>query len=207
MSWSLRETQTLTIKAARGAGLSWGLAEEAGYAVHWLQAHGAPGVRAFANYLSWRDAAEAELTAVTVDPELADPNAVRCPITLGATLSDLGESAPPRLGIVRQPILLVPFIAAATPLGSRCLTWKGTEVLISRTGFSCPTADQLSEFDQVECQLSKTPNVVPPNNPTLRVPESESLSMTVLGEFAAHTYAPATDQSRAGAGSSRSDND
>ena len=33
MSWSLGETAALALKAARGAGLPWGLAEEAAGAV------------------------------------------------------------------------------------------------------------------------------------------------------------------------------
>ena len=37
MSWSLGEIGALATKAARGSGMDWGLADEAGYAVKWLQ--------------------------------------------------------------------------------------------------------------------------------------------------------------------------
>ena len=53
MSWSLGETGALALKAARGAGMTWGLAEEASEAVVWLQARGLPGVSALCRYLSW----------------------------------------------------------------------------------------------------------------------------------------------------------
>ena len=53
MSWSLVETRAMATKATRGAGYSWGLAEEAGFAVHWLQLNGAPGVEALARLLEW----------------------------------------------------------------------------------------------------------------------------------------------------------
>ena len=36
MSWSLSEIGALATKAARGSGMDWGLADEAGYAVKWL---------------------------------------------------------------------------------------------------------------------------------------------------------------------------
>ncbi|MFV0473400.1 MAG: DUF3726 domain-containing protein, partial [Pikeienuella sp.] len=38
---SLNEVETLTLKAARGAGLSWGEAEDAALATRWLARHGA----------------------------------------------------------------------------------------------------------------------------------------------------------------------
>ncbi|MEL7259121.1 MAG: DUF3726 domain-containing protein, partial [Pseudomonadota bacterium] len=43
MSWSLNEVESLARKAARGAGYSWGLAEEAGKATRWTCAAGWPG--------------------------------------------------------------------------------------------------------------------------------------------------------------------
>ena len=48
MTWSLNEIETLSRKAARGAGLSWGLAEEAGKATRWLAAAGLPGPQVLA---------------------------------------------------------------------------------------------------------------------------------------------------------------
>ena len=55
MSWSVGESGALALKAARGAGMSWGQAEEASFAVRWLQQRGAPGVEALANYLASYD--------------------------------------------------------------------------------------------------------------------------------------------------------
>ena len=43
---SLNEIDSLCQKAARGAGLDWGLAEEAGFAAAWLAARGADGAAA-----------------------------------------------------------------------------------------------------------------------------------------------------------------
>ena len=43
MSWSLGETGAIALKATRGAGMTWGLAEEASEAIVWLQGRGLPG--------------------------------------------------------------------------------------------------------------------------------------------------------------------
>ena len=57
MSWSLGEVGALAVKAARGAGMPWGLADETGFAVKWLQARSLPGVTALCRYLSRYDGA------------------------------------------------------------------------------------------------------------------------------------------------------
>ncbi|MEF9603350.1 DUF3726 domain-containing protein, partial [Paracoccus sp. PXZ] len=46
MLLSRNETEALCLKAARGAGMSWGLAEEAAFAAGWLGAHGIDGAGA-----------------------------------------------------------------------------------------------------------------------------------------------------------------
>jgi len=48
MLCSLNEIEAQLRKAARGAGLSWGLAEEAGKAGRWLAMHGIDALPAFA---------------------------------------------------------------------------------------------------------------------------------------------------------------
>ena len=51
-SWSVSEASSLAIKAARGVGMPWGIAEEAGFALRWLTRSGAPGVTALCRYLT-----------------------------------------------------------------------------------------------------------------------------------------------------------
>ena len=50
-SWSLNEIEALAKKAARGSGCSWGVAEDAGRAVRWLEARGLPGAEALGTLL------------------------------------------------------------------------------------------------------------------------------------------------------------
>ena len=62
MSWSLGEIRALAIKAARGAGMPWGMAEEAGFASHWLLQQGLPGTELLATLLTLHDKTDAANT-------------------------------------------------------------------------------------------------------------------------------------------------
>ena len=58
---SRNEIESLCTKAARGAGMAWGLAEEAGYAAGWLTSRGLDGAGLLAGQLrsaqgkSWQE--------------------------------------------------------------------------------------------------------------------------------------------------------
>ena len=107
MSWSLGETAALALKAARGAGMSWGLAEETAASVVWLHGRGLPGMSALCSYLGSTD------TPRTDGPA--------CPIITGCALIDGTMEAPERLsdscdlGLVQAPLLLLPFVARLDP--------------------------------------------------------------------------------------------
>ena len=120
---SLNEVESLSTKAARGAGMSWGLAEEAGYASRWLVSRGFDGVSLLAWHLrsirgkSWQEICPVvkpgEWRTMTIGQPL-------CPIALGATISDhLGADGTPlngsglRVGELNSPALILPFLAMA----------------------------------------------------------------------------------------------
>ena len=195
MSWSLGEARSLAVKAARGVGMAWGLAEETGFAVHWLQAQGAPGLQALAAYLRMREKGGRQAEAA-------------CPIALGCRLLDAGLEAPSDLGPVRQPLLLAPFIAAATPAGTTCLTWAEVELRVSQQGLATAADRDGLLVEQAACRLAESGDGLSTSRTCQRVPESEGAAMTLLKAFAARTYAPSTEQSRlAGAGAGVTDND
>lgn len=64
------ELRSLITKAARGAGLAWGLAEEAGWAAEWLARRGFPAADWAAHWLS--SAVAGGLTPVALGAALAD---------------------------------------------------------------------------------------------------------------------------------------
>lgn len=188
MSWSLGEIRALSVKAARGGGMPWGLAEEAGQAVHWLQGRRAPGVAALALNLQSRS-----------------ERAGGCPIAVGAALSDQGATVG-EVGLVRAPLLLCPFIARVGAAST--LTWPGVGIGI--TSLALHTAADRSDLLTAEamCAITAGRPDMPPLAAASRVDEGEAAFVKVLEQFAARTYAPATEASRlAGAGAGLSDND
>ena len=98
MSWSLGEVAALVLKAARGAGLDWGVAEELAWAVRWLSARGQPGAEAAAVLLA------------------AGPG--QSSLALGMALADSGgPAAGAGWAAVRAPLLLAPFAARTLTAG------------------------------------------------------------------------------------------
>jgi len=192
MSWSLGEAKALAIKAARGVDIPWGMAEEAGFAVHWLQSFGAPGLAALAAYLDWRDGMPAQ------------PHDL-CPISLGTAISDAGRGVPEQLGRVRHPLLLAPFIANCAPSGI-ALRWQAVELTLSEAGLISPSPRAALLIDETECLSERA--VARVADSVARVPETESDAIERLTYYAARTYAPATEASRlSGAGAGTTDND
>lgn len=104
MTWSLNEIEALSRKAARGAGYSWGLADEAGRAVRWLEARGEPGATALLELLSWRDG--------KAYPSTVPGQASVCPIVAGTMLCDGVLLRDEIDGLpLHSPLLMQPFIA------------------------------------------------------------------------------------------------
>ena len=198
MSWSLGEIRSLSIKAARGAGMDWGIAEEAGFAVHWLEAHGLNGTRALAQYLSF----------VQNHKNFDDEN---CPLKLGCLVSDTGSWAVLSDKSTPEPVLLVPFIASVLGDESVELEWENNSIVVHHDGVSNDEIESLtSKSEDLPCPLiikaSSSPK--PLFNTKNRVLDDARSYVEILNRFAHKTYAPATAASRlAGAGAGLNDND
>ncbi len=208
MSWSLVETKTLATKAARGGGLAWGLAEEAGFAVHWLQSHGAPGAAALAALLEWQSEPGNTFSPVRLSDNVSDPVGTFSPIELGAALMDANRCAYAGLGRVCQPLLLAPFLSTIAPERGCRLVWNDVSIVLGRDHFqtSAPRDALLSE--SASCFLSDADDDTVSNVEHVRVADGEAESIEKLKSFAAATFAPATEASRlSGAGAGLTDND
>lgn len=215
---SQNEIEQLCLKAARGAGMSWGLAEEAGFAAGWLAMRGLDGAGALLAQL--RDAADRpwqEICPVVAPGGFRAANGGSlCPIALGAILCDharLPETAmdatPLQLGPVNHPVLLLPFLselARARGHGLR-LDWPGGAVLLTAGGRVFGDLAALAAETGLQAQLSADSAALdeptPPTTPGL-VPTEILLG---LNAYALRTTVPASDASRAGAGASAGDND
>ncbi|MCP3971702.1 MAG: DUF3726 domain-containing protein [Rhodobacteraceae bacterium] len=204
MSFSLIETETLARKAARGAGMSWGLAEEAGFAVRWSEARGLPGAELLAALLQQTDGDDRALVA----PQPGDvwrAEAPFCPITAGAALADRAGMLPGqalRLGPVRYPLLLLPYLAETGQAG---LSWADTDI---RTGGGVTVEGDARKAlaTEVTCGFAASGSL--PCPPTQWRAGVTPETLAVLNRFAHRTYAPDTEASRlAGAGAGLTDND
>ena len=197
MTFSLNEVEATAKKAARGAGYSWGLAEEAGKAVRWLCAQGVDGCAALAGLLAKIDGIPLAKFAPDTDvtPWRAQADAL-CPITTGCVLSDRAAQLAQntfQTGPITSPALLFPFAAYAA-VGNGCitLTWP--------SGYAVTDGENLSLRGQLEltCKridVSRSGTLENANQACTRAAPDPSV-WQALNRFAHRTYAPATDASR-----------
>lgn len=216
---SCNEAAALCTKAARGVGMSWGMAEEAGFAAAWLVSHGIDGPTQLRSHLEQADGLDWEDLCPAVTPG-AWQNAkgqAACPIILGATLCDYADlpegPAPERalsLGPVNAPILLVPFLSE---LGRRndlsfVLRWDGGQLRIDGAEEWLDAAEDALSVSQLSLTLSvESAPCHQPCPTTSSNAQTTAATVAALNSFAMRTTVPATEASRAGAGSNLSDND
>jgi hypothetical protein len=114
---TMPEISALCLRAARGAGLGWGMAEECAHAATWLAARD----------FDWADAVLYQLETPSgrqVTPHVGrwDADAPVCALHVGVALSDFATlpegpgSDGVCLGQVSGPLMLVPFVARASAL-------------------------------------------------------------------------------------------
>ena len=198
MSLSQGEATAIVVKAARGVGLSWGLAEEAGWALCQLGQYGHDPLSLFERAFN-----------VSMD---------NCPITIGATLMDhapLADSIAQQggnLGLIRMPILLIPFLyQSAQRIGHRlylCETTIGLRIDV--------TDDLSSDIEQlfslsaghVVIEVGAPINIDQPFRPNTYRFQTSMETLARLDTLGSRTYVPETEASRmSGAGAGTSDND
>lgn len=187
--WSIGEIASLSVKAARGAGLSWGVAAEAGRAVRVLSAFGLPGAEALAGDLA---GSKPGLTLMH-----------GCGIAGQATASPIEiETA----SLV--PLLLLPFLQNNLGHGKAWTVRSavGVELFkVWRDGVRQVAPNISRKFKLVVsedlAEQGQTPTVS-------RIAHVDPSALQHLKYLAAKTYAPASEHSRsAGAGAGELDND
>ena len=188
MTYSLNEVSAMAKKAARGAGFSWGMAEDAAMATRWLCARGLRGCDALAGRLSISDLDGA------------------CSVHIGCKIMDLQQCPDDCvMSGVAWPILLLPFVAQTLNGGSVTLRWGNAEATTDGRNLSASGSDLICEgpFD-----VSLVRGEICHSGHTATRAHPSPDSWAVLESLAHRTYAPATEESRlSGAGAGLSDND
>ena len=216
-SLSRNEVASLCMKAARGAGMSWGLAEEAGFAAAWLVQHGINGPSHLYAHLDQAQGRPWSDLCPTVTPGAwqAPVGRALCPIALGATLCDyagLPESiqagSPLKIGKVDHPILLIPFLAAIAVSQNILfdIAWAGGAAYLDGGSEALLKAAAALDGQQVPITLTAScgnPQVASAG----KLPSISTDVISALNTLAMRTTVPSSESSRAGAGSTTSDND
>lgn len=214
---SLGELDSLVLKAYRGAGFSWGMAQEAGRAAAWLAAHGLPAATLFTNLLKQIDGTDATSLTPDIQNQRWQPGThTCCPVVCGTALSDLGLSHLEAgnsiaLGSVYSPAILLPFVAGcATADGVNVTIRVDKQPLLTGADGSYDAkkrhAGLFSEKGQVELEISAekaASEALNVRRAVISAPEA-----ALLEQLAHRTYVPASELSRSsGAGAGLNDND
>ena len=205
MTRSLGEVEAMAHKAARGAGYSWGMAEDAGAAVRWLEARGIRGCGALAKTLQTVDG---QVTEFAPRSDWTSPSGRLCPIMVGAALSDRVDKNA-SLGPVLAPVLLLPVLAFMSKTHGQPMyveVGSGQAVLDGDAIELGTTLDDDASPVRIRTGAPHRP-VVQARPCQMRADVSDR-SWALLDAFATKTYAPATEASRLkGAGAGLTDND
>lgn len=216
MSHSLNEIEAMSKRAARGAGLSWGLAEEAAKGTRWLSAFGFPGTDLLADLLEMNDRIPPiDVSPVSLRaPVWHAPARRMSPLIAGASLSDCAMRLLERGTIAMEnicvPLLTVPFMAgAALRLRHPVMAeWDGARVATDGRQLCLQ-----GESDPLQAPMTAhicfgTPAKMTGRREQVLRAEVSDQSWRRLSTFAQRTFAPATEESRLrGAGAGLSDND
>ena len=216
---SLNEVEAYGRRAARGAGMSWGLAEEAGKAARWLSARGLPGVELLLRLLTANDGRPYACMAPAIDGgRWESPDGELCPVCCGAALSDrIAELVPGEelvLDAMAYPLLLAPFLD--DPQGadnrSRGLRWPGLRMWLSARGVELEYEDASVLYsdhaDEAVVSVDAKRRVSPTHHPRIAAVETRLPVWHALDDLGKRTYVPASEESRArGAGAWRTEND
>jgi hypothetical protein len=213
---SLSEINALCFKAARGNGLCWGEAEEAGWAAAWLTRAGLAGPSLVLNWLRGcallaRPRPEARCWRAQSGP--------LCPLRAGLALADhagLPEGPGEHslyIETVAHPLIVLPFVArAATRLDRPVrIGWGGAEVTL-RPADTGPLTLSPGQADNAPADLSiatldrRDTDAIPTG---YSVP-LQGIALTdwqALDALAVRITVPPSVASRAGAGAAGDDND
>ncbi len=208
MNLSLGEYQALVAKALRGVGYSWGMTEDGAFAIRWLAARRIPTPEIALRLLRYVDSSDVSTMASNLDG-VADGHAL-CPLSIGASISDQAGCEVLALSPTIEPVLIAPFLAQTIGPGSNLsyeIKWNSSRCLVT-----AETLELRGELPTSAAPVAISRGGAQRELGTLaeqRVHRVEvaSNAMDELLRFAHRVYAPATDESRQGAGAGLLDKD
>ena len=212
---TLAEIEFYLRKAARAMQLDWGICEEAGKAGRWLAAFHFPGPELLLKHLQTIEGRDYRNFVPDCNRSVWQASGgLICPLIGGAALAD--RSAQMLKGKIFELVdVSCPLLLAATVgQAARChqtvftTSWGGVSVSCHENGLSIDgNRDDLllEKTNKITCRQNEgsSPQQLPSTS-------SYSIDPVIWGQIDAlafKTYAPATAESRAGAGAGLTDND
>lgn len=215
---SLNEIDSSVKKAARGVGMTWGLAEEAGNSARWLAQHGILEISALVSVLSMHDN-KRDWVGISANACLTNTSnaCLISPFVLGSFITDLGRDL---IAVVSQrefrvlaPILIVPFLSrlAQTYELTLALDWQICRVFFVGGSVSVDGDKRdllISEPIVISITVAKATASSWPTKLKSGMILTNENDWIKIGEFGYRTYVPASSKSRQfGAGAGTDDND
>ena len=116
---SFSEIETISKRASRGAGFSWGVSEEIGKSVRLLEMFGLPGILHLKNYLEKiNNHNYQKITIISADN--ISNNIPYCPISVGVNFLDQAYNLEKIENInfsnLAYPLLVVPFLSRSSEI-------------------------------------------------------------------------------------------
>lgn len=215
MTFSLNEIEAMSKRAARGAGLPWGLCEEAAKGTRWLASFGLPGPALLADLLELNDRLPpVDLSPISLSGDWRAPAGRLSPLIAGSAMSDsamrMDQGDTITMVNVSFPLLVVPFASGAALRLQGAVTVEWGDVHLTTDGLNLSIQGPIEALetdltDKLCCFASA--GMTAPKAPVVRGTLDSDVAAR-LNAFAHRTYAPATEQSRLlGAGAGLSDND
>ncbi|MEO0497925.1 MAG: DUF3726 domain-containing protein [Pseudomonadota bacterium] len=208
-SQSASEIEALCAKAARGAGMEWGVAEEAGRAAQWLYTIGLNGPAALLRLLD-RHSKTGQLAVAGKDLLAADGGDLS-PIDVGTALSDFAniDQGSKQISQVLAPLLLLPFVHQIARAENRAyeLEWRQGKMFVHPNGTCSGMVRQLENTHACRIAMNPTEGISSPALQSAQRPLLAADMIARLNMYAMRTTVPATAASRANAGSGATDND
>jgi hypothetical protein len=212
MRVSIGEVQSTVLKATRGSYMSWGMAEEAGRAVAWLETRQLPASEAAAALVEENDSIPmARLSPVDPTASSIKGEGRLCPVLTGAALSDANPTSALEILAVAHPLLLVSFVAQIGEGQSKDfrVSWAEVEIVCGVNGLTVKgerSALLKKHASAVKIKYSSD-KASAIEERQLRAEVNDN-AWELLERYAHRTYVPASEASRlAGAGAGLTDND
>lgn len=212
---TLAEIEFYLRKAARAIQLEWGICEEAGKAARWLAAFKLPGPELLLKHLQVIEGSDYRDLIPDCEQHVWQAcGGLICPLIGGAALADRSAQMLAgkvfQLEYVSSPLLLAATVGQAARCHQTVFTtsWAGVSVSCHENGLSIDgNRDDLllENSNLITCRQSDEAS--PQQLPSTLSYVVDSNIWGQIDALAFKTYAPATAESRAGAGAGLTDND